>query len=68
MSAVIVEAASVSIPLLGANLTENDMVESQLVSHAISRRSPYPSSKMTPNPSIERTPCGLSGPLISSVR
>ena len=35
MSAVIVEAASVSIPLLGANLTENDMVESQLVSHAI---------------------------------
>ena len=35
MSAVIVEAASVSIPL-GANLTENDMVESQLVSHAIS--------------------------------
>ncbi|TLZ36563.1 MAG: NAD(P)H-dependent oxidoreductase [Gammaproteobacteria bacterium] len=36
MSAVIVEAASVSIPLLGANLTENDMVESQLVSHAIS--------------------------------
>ena len=36
MSAVIVEAASVSIPLLGASLTENDMVESQLVSHAIS--------------------------------
>jgi len=36
MSAVIVEAASVSIPLLGASLTGNDMVESQLVSHAIS--------------------------------
>ena len=35
MSAVIVEAASVSIPLLGANLTEDEMVESQLVSHAI---------------------------------
>lgn len=35
MSAIIVEAASVSIPLLGANLTENGMVESQSVSHAI---------------------------------
>lgn len=35
MSAVIVEAASVSIPLLGANLTEDDMVESQPVSQAI---------------------------------
>lgn len=35
MSAVIVEAASISIPLLGANLTETDMVESPSVSRAI---------------------------------
>jgi len=35
MSAVIVEAASVSIPLLGANLTESGMMESESVSDAI---------------------------------
>jgi len=35
MSAVIVEAASVSIPLLGVNLTESGMMESQSVSQAI---------------------------------
>lgn len=35
MSAVIVEAASISIPLLGANLTETGMVESPSVSRAI---------------------------------
>lgn len=35
MSAVMVEAASISIPLLGANLTETDMVESPSVSSAI---------------------------------
>ena len=35
MSAVIVEAASVSIPLLGSNLTESGMVESPSVSGAI---------------------------------
>ena len=35
MSAVIVEAASISIPLLGSNLTESGMVESPSVSGAI---------------------------------
>ena len=35
MSAVIVEAASISIPLLGSNLTESGMVESPSVSSAI---------------------------------
>jgi NAD(P)H-dependent FMN reductase len=35
MSAVIVEAASISIPLLGANFTETGMVESTSVSGAI---------------------------------
>lgn len=35
MSAVIVEAASISIPLLGAGLTEADMVASPMVSSAI---------------------------------
>lgn len=35
MSAVIVEAASLSIPLLGANLTEDAMAESPAVSSAI---------------------------------
>lgn len=35
MSAFIVEAASISIPLLGANLTEDGMVESPAVSRAI---------------------------------
>ena len=35
MSAVIVEAASLSIPLLGANLTEDAMVESPAISSAI---------------------------------
>ncbi|MDE2343547.1 MAG: NAD(P)H-dependent oxidoreductase [Betaproteobacteria bacterium] len=35
MSAVIVEAASISIPLLGSNLTESGMVDSPPVSSAI---------------------------------
>jgi chromate reductase len=35
MSAVIVEAASVSIPLLGAHLTEDGMVQDPMVSSAI---------------------------------
>jgi NAD(P)H-dependent FMN reductase len=35
MSAVIVEAASISLPLLGANLTEDGMVKSPTVSCAI---------------------------------
>jgi chromate reductase len=35
MSAIIVEAASISIPLLGANLTEQGMVEHPLVCRAI---------------------------------
>jgi chromate reductase len=37
MSAVIVEAASITIPLLGANLTENGMAEDPKVSSAIRR-------------------------------
>lgn len=37
MSAVIVEAASVSIPLLGAHLTEDGMVQDPVVSSAIRR-------------------------------
>jgi NAD(P)H-dependent FMN reductase len=36
MSAVVVEAASISIPLLAANLNEEGMVEHPLVSRAIS--------------------------------
>lgn len=35
MSAVIVEAASISIPLLGANLTEEGMIKDRIVSSAI---------------------------------
>jgi NAD(P)H-dependent FMN reductase len=35
MSAVIVESASLTIPLLGANLTEADMAETPAVAHAI---------------------------------
>jgi chromate reductase len=35
MSAVIVDAASISIPLLGAHLTEEGMIEDELVSSAI---------------------------------
>lgn len=35
MAAVIVETASISIPLLGSNLTEDGMVESPIVSAAI---------------------------------
>ena len=35
MSAVIVEAASLTIPLLGANLSEADMAETPAVAHAI---------------------------------
>ena len=35
MSAVIVETASISIPLLGANLTEEDMAQDHIVSSAI---------------------------------
>ncbi|MHB1618205.1 MAG: hypothetical protein ACYCUX_13240 [Metallibacterium sp.] len=35
MSAVIVEAASISIPLLGANLTDADMLASASISGAI---------------------------------
>jgi chromate reductase len=35
MSAVILEAASLTIPLLGANIGENDMAETPPVAHAI---------------------------------
>jgi len=35
MSAVVIEAASVSIPLLGAHLTEDGMVQDRIVSNAI---------------------------------
>ncbi len=35
MSAVIVESASLTIPLLGANLTEADMAEAPAIAHAI---------------------------------
>jgi NAD(P)H-dependent FMN reductase len=35
MSAVILEAASITIPLLGANITEADMAEAPAISHAI---------------------------------
>ncbi len=35
MSAVIVESASLTIPLLGANITESDMGETPAISHAI---------------------------------
>jgi chromate reductase, NAD(P)H dehydrogenase (quinone) len=37
MSAIIVEAASISIPLLGANLSENDMALNPAVSESIKR-------------------------------
>jgi chromate reductase, NAD(P)H dehydrogenase (quinone) len=35
MSAVIIEAASVSIPLLGANMLESEMVQDTLVAQTV---------------------------------
>jgi chromate reductase len=53
MSAIVVEPASLSIPLLGANLTEQEMVQDPLISSAIRRSLVALHEAVTMSPSVQ---------------